>query len=332
MDARVWLVVAAACSSRDAPTAAPATPPAAPAAPPRDAAVTVAVDAALARSYVVAWRDEDRIGTYTVSKTGVVAGPHAALPEVIEDAMWLDADHLAVVGVSGQVYRVTGTTIERYKMPRKSAWRAGKTTYARAKFPNKPTLFDDGSAGVALASCVTYQVGDDDPCVDWKAAALSPGLVVGHPSAMAGDPGHRHDDPAGEVTAPPGTTIEIASTGSAVDVACTANGTTTHRRWEQNEQCPSDGTATRWLATAPPIVDLVITSNCGEGGDHDDQYVVRACALTDFAGDGSEDDNHTYGIAWGDDLWGYDTGSGWSVRSGDREVGTMESGRLIARP
>jgi hypothetical protein len=329
MHARMWLVVAAACGPHDAPTA---PPPPAPVAPPRDAAAAVvSIDAGPAKAYVVASYADDRIGTYTVAKTGVTRGPQASIGEDIASAIWLDRDHLAVVGVSGQVYRVSGATVERYKMPRKSAWRAGKTTATRAEFPNKVIVVDDGSAGPMVASCVTYEVGDDDPCVDWKAAPLRPNLVVGRPRAIANDPTGDRGEPHAEVEQPDGIALEIGSSGSAIDVACTTGGDTTHRSWAQNEPCPVDGKAVRWVSAAPPIVDIILTTNCGEGGDHAHENILRACALTDVLGDGG-DNTDLSAVAWGDDLWAIDDGTAWRVRVGDRDVGTIERGQLLAAP
>jgi hypothetical protein len=204
-------------------------------------------------------------------------------------------------------------------MPRASAWKvkagAGEE---RAKFPMKLTL-SRTTAGVELASCATYYMGDDDPCVNWGVVLLGTSLEVGAVTTQSDAPTDDVTEPEikpAASTAQPTIEWKDHADGTHANVALKLGAAS--RDWKSEEPCPITDATIKWLSASPPIIAFVTTSDCGEGGPHDEEHLLRLPALDDFSPDGAT-------LVLGPALWARSVESGWTLHAGDRVVGSLES-------
>ena len=301
--------VKAVGSDKPAGSAAPADAPSAP--PP---AAEASVGAVIAG---------DHVKVLALAPTGVAVKRDVKLPTAPEAVRWLDREHLVAVDSDGKAYLVTGDSVAAYKMPPASAWKvkagAGEE---RARFPMKLTLART-AAGVELASCATYYMGDDDPCVTWGVVSLGTALAVGPVTTQPDSPA---DDATEAEIAPPATQpgIEWTDNADGMHTSVALKLGTARRDWSSAEPCPITDASIKWLSANPPIIAFVTTSDCGEGGPQDEEHLLRLLALADFAPNGGT-------LVLGPALWARSSDSGWTLLSGDRVVASLE-GMPVVQP
>jgi hypothetical protein len=267
---------------------------------------------------VVAVIAGDHLKVLALAPTTIAVQRDIKLPTTPEAVRWLDRDHLVVVDRDGKAYVVTGDSVAAYRMPPASAWRVKpRAGEERATFPMKLTLART-TAGVELASCATYYMGDDDPCVTWGVVSLGTALEVGavttQADALTDDVTEREIVPARSGAQP---TIEWKDNADGMHAGVALKLGTSRRDWSSEEPCPIIDANTKWLSESPPIIAFVTTSDCGEGGPHDEEHLLRLPSLADFSpGEAT--------LVLGPALWARNAEGGWKLLSGDRVVGSLD--------
>jgi len=269
---------------------------------------------------VVAVIADDHVKVLSLAPAGITVKRDVKLPVSPETIRWLDHEHLVAVTSDGKAYLVTGDTVAAYKMPPASAWKVKAAKgESRATFPMKLTLVRT-AGDVELASCATYYMGDDDPCVTWSVVSLGTSLEVGPVTTQQDSPTDDATEPEVAAAAEPKIEWKDNPEGMHTNVAVTLGSA--RRDWKSDEPCPMTDANIKWLSTTPPIISFITTSDCGEGGPHDEEHLLRLPTLADF---GPESTTLVLGPA----LWARSPESGWTLYSGDRVVGPLDSGPVV---
>jgi hypothetical protein len=163
-------------------------------------------------------------------------------------------------------------------------------------------------------------MGDDDPCVTWGVVSLGTSLEVGAVTMQPDAPTDDVTEPEVKPAAQPAIEWKDNADGMHTNVALKLG--TARRDWKSEEPCPITDANIKWLSANPPIIAFVTTSDCGEGGPHDDEHLLRLPALADFSPDGST-------LVLGPALWARNAESGWTLYSGDRVVGSLDSAPVM---
>lgn len=262
---------------------------------------------------IVAVLAHDHLKILALAPTGITVQRDVKLPSEPDDFRWIDHEHLVTVDLDGKAYLVTGDTVAPYQMPPASAWKAkageGETA---AKFPTKLTLTRT-AAGVELASCESYYMGDDDPCVTWGVVTLDTSLKVGVVTTRTDVPTDDAVEPEIKSSLTPA--IEWVDNADGMHTKVVLKLDAAKREWPSEEPCPLTDAHIKWLS--PAVFSFITTSDCGEGGPNDEEHLLRAPALTDFS-------PATSTLVIAPDLWARGSEKGWTLLSGEREVGALD--------
>jgi hypothetical protein len=269
---------------------------------------------------VVAVIADDHVKVLALAPTGITVKRDVKLPTTPEVVRWIDREHLAAVDGAGKAYLVTGNSVAAYKMPPARAWRVKASDgEERATFPMKLTLARS-AAGVELGSCATYYQGDDDPCVTWAVVSLETSLEVGPVTTQPDPPADDVTEPELAPAAQP--TIEWTDNADGIHTKVTLKLGTAKREWSADEPCPLSDASIKWLSANPPLIAFVTTTDCGEGGPNDEEHLLRLPALADFSPDADT-------LVLGPALWARSADRGWTLLSGERVVGSLDSAPVL---